>query len=347
VTGLPDPRTVRKTSLAAACLLVLSGTLALDATTPVELKAVDAIPAHLVGAFEEPIAAHRLDDGRVLVFDRRAHAVFAVDAARTSANKIVQVGQEPGRVLQPTAFDASPDGRFVVADAPNRRERVQLFDPNGQRLAGFDLPGRASPRVFVSNFVLSGVGSLRFTGRTVLINHPETGALITEYDISGYPLRSIGRLRPTSHESDRALHLALNTGLPLSAPDGGHYFVFQTGEPRFRKYDRRGQLVFERLIQGREIDPLVSALPSVWPRRRIEDEELPLVAPVVRTAAVDRSGGLWVVFTVPITYRFDADGDRTGSYRFRATGPILPTSLFFGSGGRVLVTPGLFEFRVP
>jgi len=30
--------------------------------------------------------------------------------------------------------------------------------------------------------------------------------------------------------------------------------------------------------------------------------------------------------------------------QFRAAGIMSPSSLFFGSNGRVLVTPGLFEF---
>ena len=38
--------------------------------------------------------------------------------------------------------------------------------------------------------------------------------------------------------------------------------MFQTGEPVFRKYDQRGELVFERRIQGREIDEFVGQPPD-------------------------------------------------------------------------------------
>jgi hypothetical protein len=37
------------------------------------------------------------------------------------------------------------------------------------------------------------------------------------------------------------------------------------------------------------------------------------VPPLVRTAAIDREGGLWVAFTVPYTYVFDRDGDKGAS----------------------------------
>lgn len=318
-----------------------------EAADVVELRASAALPAHIAGAFEEPIGYQELADGRQIVFDRRGHAVYVIDAGRTAATKIVQVGGEEGRVLAPVAFDVAPDGTFVVADAPNRRERIQHFDVTGKRLGGFTLPGRAEPRVAVGSLVLNGIGSLQFTGTSILINQPETGAVITEYALNGYPVRSIGRLRPTGHEDDRALNLALNTGLPLVAPDGGFFFVFQTGEPVFRKYDRRGNLEFERLVQGRDLDDFVRALPQSWPSRRAGSQELPLVPPTIRSASLDRTGALWLSFAVPVTYRYDRDGDRVGAYRFRAAGPLQPASLHFADRGRLLVTPGLHEFTVP
>lgn len=337
-------RRARGFAIAALVSGIAVGAGHLLAEATVELMATGGLPAHLVGIFEEPIAFQALADGRQLVFDRRAHAVYVVDALRRAATKIVQVGSEDGRVLGPVAMDAAPDNTFVVADAPSRRERIQHFDADGKRLGGFTLPGRSEPRVSVGSLVLNGVGSLQFTGTSVLINQPETGALITEYSLNGYPLRSIGRLRATGQEEDRQVHLALNTGLPLTTADGGFFFVFQTGEPVFRKYDKAGAVVFERLVQGRDLDDYLKAIPRAWPKRQVGSQELPLVSPTIRTAAVDRAGGLWLSFAVPVTYRYDADGDRVGAYRFRGAGPLQPTSLFFTGDHQVIVTPGLFEF---
>ena len=97
---------------------------------------------------------------------------------------------------------------------------------------------------------------------------------------------TFGQLRPTGFESDRELHLAHNAGLPLADPTGGFYFVFLTGRPIFRKYAADGTLLFERHIEGTEIDALLDAQPTRWPRRRVEDREVPFVAPVIRAAAV-------------------------------------------------------------
>lgn len=310
------------------------------------LRAVSALPVELAGEFREPLGYERLASGRELVFDRRGHAVYSVDAARTAARKIVAIGGEEGRVIEPTAFDAQPDGTFVVADAPNGRERVQIFSADGRRLGGFQLPGRATPRVTLGSLSLSGIGTLQFTGRSVLISQPETGALMTEYGLAGTPVRTIGRLRETGHEDDRELHLALNAGIPLKDADGGYWFVFLAGEPALSRFDRAGALVFHRRMQGRELDPVVAALPSAWPRRSIDGTEVPLVSPTVRTAALDPDGRLWVSFVVPYTYVFDTLGEKVRTVQFQAAGLSAPNSLSFPGGGRLLVAPGCFEFDI-
>jgi len=44
------------------------------------------------------------------VFDRRAHAIYMVDPERTNARKVVDVGQEEGRIIQPGGFDTASEG---------------------------------------------------------------------------------------------------------------------------------------------------------------------------------------------------------------------------------------------
>jgi len=310
------------------------------------LRSTGAVPAHVAGQFREPAGFQQSASGQYFVFDRRGHTVYGIDAEQSSAWQIVTIGGESGKIIDPTAFAVEPDGSFVVADAPNNRERIQIFTPAGFRIGGFLLPGRLKTRVIVGNAVLNGIGSLQYTGTSILMSQPETGALITEYELNGGVHRTIGALRPTGHEEDRELHLALNSGIPLVDPTGGFYFVFQTGEPVIRKFDAAGQQVFERRIQGREIDELIANLPGRWPTRKTDEGEVPLVRPTIRTAAVDRAGNLWVAFVIPYTYVFDRDGDKIRTVQFRAAGILAPTSLFFGGNNRVLVTPGLYEFAV-
>ena len=231
------------------------------------LKAVNSLAPHVVGLFREPIGFKQTANGEYYVFDRRAHTVYAVNQAGTTATKLVQIGAEDGRLIEPSAFDVAFNGSFAVADAPNGRERVQIFDAGGVRTGGFLLPGRGASRVVLGTLALSGVATLTFNGKLMLMSHPETGWLFTEYTLTGVPIRSIGQLRKTGQEADRDLHLALNAGMPIADPKGGFYFVFMAGQPMFRKYDASGELVYERVMQGREVDPVVAAIPDRWPRR--------------------------------------------------------------------------------
>lgn len=309
-----------------------------------ELRSLDALPPDIVGRFREPMGFARVPGGPYYVFDRRGHSVHTVDPSGLTVRTLVEIGGEEGRLLDPSGFDVAADGSFAVADAPGGRERVQVFGPAGIRTGGFTRPGRLAGRVAIGSLVLSGVGSLIYTGRSIVLSEPDTGWLLTELTTSGQPIRSMGRLRPTGQEADHEVHLALNAGLALPEPDGGFYFVFLAGTPAFRKYSATGELRFERVIQGRELDAMLAVMPQQWPRRTVGDRELPLVPPVVRTAAVDPQGRLWVSFVLPYTYIFDPDGEKVRTVQFRAAGVIAPNSLSFPGANRVLVTPGCYQF---
>lgn len=308
------------------------------------LTSIGGLPAHITGLFEEPSAFHQGPGGAYFVFDRRGHAVYRVEADKSAARRIIAIGQEDGRVIDPTGFDIAEDGRVVVADTPRGRQRVQVFDAEGVRTGGFTLTGQPAARIVLGGVALNGMGTIQASPRELLLSHPESGALITGYTQAGYSTRVVGRLRPTGFESDRDLHVAMNAGIPLADPAGGYYFVFMTGRPAFRKYDASGTLLFERIIQGQELDALLEAQPTEWPRRAVQDREVPFVAPVIRTAAVSPAGELWVSLAVPYTYVYDAQGDKTRTLAFRAAGSVSPASLSFTRRGTVLVTPGCYEF---
>lgn len=295
----------------------------------------------MVGQFEHPIGFVEATSGEYLVLDARAHTVYGINAAKTEMRKVLEIGAEKGRVIEPGVLALSRDDIFAVADAPAGAERIQYFAMTGMFIGGFYLQSRVAPRIVLGPIVLNGVGSMAFSGKTFLVNRPETGALISEYDVSGAVVRQIGVPRRTGEERDPDVHLALNIGLPLPDPTGGFYFVFQTGVPIFQKYDASGTLLFERHIEGPELDRAIGALPTVWPHR---EGTLPLVPPLVRTAAVDAAGHLWVSLMEPFTYVYDERGEETRTVQFVAADTLAPSSLFFTTTGRLLVTPGCYEF---
>ena len=71
-----------------------------------------------------------------------------------------------------------------------------------------------------------------------------------------------------------------------------------------------------------------------WSCRRFE---LPLLT---------ATGNLWVSFLIPYTYVFDQAGEKIRTVQFRAAGMLAPTSMFFNARGRLLVTPGCYQFEV-
>jgi hypothetical protein len=333
-------------SLALASNLAAGAAAPRRGAEPETLRSVAGLPPHLVGRFGDPAAFQQTPDGQYFVFDRRGHSVSHIDAAMTTTTPLVAIGHEDGRILRPFGFDLG-EGEFAVADAPGATERIQVFTASGSRVSAFTLSSRSEARVQLDGLVLNGVSSMRFTTqRTVLVSQPDTGALFSEYDIRGRALRGVGTLRTTGHDGDEQLRLAFNAGLPVPVPGGGFYFVFQTGEPRFRKYTASGALLFERVIQGRELDSLVQSQPTTWPRRAgLGAREIPIVRPVVRAATVDPLGHLWISFTVPFTYVYDLDGEKVRTVQFRGAGVLAPTSLFFTHDGRLLVTPGCYVFK--
>jgi len=330
-----------KVLFAIAVLLAAQGAAAI---APQVLTARRSVPAELAGRFRDPRGFQQSASGQYFVFDRRGHTVYGLDEHLSSIWRIVEIGAEPGRIIEPTAFSVAADGTFVVADAPRGLGRVQVFTPAGFQITGFTLSARARPRVVFDDIVMNGIGSVHYTGASVLLSQPEYGALVTEYTLSGQTSRTFGALRATGQEGDLDVHLALNSGIPLRTPEGGFFFVFQAGFPVFQKYDRAGRLLFERQMQGLEIDSIVAELPVSWPRNAA-GHELPLVAPTIRAAAVDPAGNLWVSFARPFTYVFDPDGDKIRTIQFSGVGIVSPRSLFFGPKGGLLVTPGLAEFE--
>ena len=309
------------------------------------LRSVGGLPAHIAGAFEELAACQLSPAGDYFVFDRRAHAVFSVPAAGNAPpKKVVAVGAEPGRVLRPMAFDFAPDNTFVIADAPFGAQRVQVFFETGARLGGFSFPNTDAPLVTSGGLVVSGIGSLEYTGKSLFVSQPESGALVSEYALDGRALRTFGELRRTGQEQDRDVHIALNLGRIVVNPRGGFYYVFLGGVPLFRKFDTTGKLIFERHIQGVELDDYVRNLPTRWVERRRASGELPIVMPSVRTAEADADGNLWISLAVPYTYVYDGDGEKVRTVQFRAAGIMSPTGFFFAKDGRILVTPGCYAF---
>ena len=152
--------------------------------------------------------------------------------------------------------------------------------------------------------------------------------------------RSFGELRPTGHETDRDVHLGLNSGLVVINPEGG-LFRIRAGADVRKPTTMAPQ--FERHIEGSSWSYMRNR-PTAWSRRQTAAGELPVIRPAIRAAAADAEGNLWVSLDSTYTYVYDRRGDKQRVVQFRGTGLITPTNLSFTKNGRLLVTPGCFVF---
>ncbi len=344
------PKVLGPTVLGPLVLAAMAlGVLRPQAALSIEiLSPSGGLPPSIVGQMREPEAFVETSDGRFLVYDSRAQTVFSIDAGKKTLKALMRIGPSDGELLQPTSFAVGPDRTFSVLDLPGDYERVQTFYDDGTPIGVVRRwPEAGAPARFALGPVTyNGIGDITAAGRGWLVQLPNTDALFTQLDAAGAVVRHIGRMRATGHERDALLHRALNAGLALAAPDGGYYFVFTTGVPQFRRYDAAGSLLFERHIEGPELDAILQTLPAVWPTRRAQNREFPIMTATIRTAALDPSGALWISLGVPFTYVYDPDGNKTRTLQFRGAGVIAATSLFFAKGGRVLVTPGCYEYKL-
>lgn len=336
--------------LGALVLSPLSSPVARGAAPAVEiLNSVAAVSPRVATTFREPAAFVETGDGRFLVFDRRAQAVFSLDANLATPKKLTAVGPSDGELLSPFAFALTGQRSFIVLDVPGAYERVQTFHDTGTPLTAFSKwPERgAAPRLTVGGTVFNGFSPVTASRAGLLTQAPGSAALFSELDVSGRVLRQVGQWRATGFERDALLHRALNAGVALEAPDGSLWFVFTGGLPLLRKYTAAGDFVFERHIEGPELDPVVQALPTVWPTRIIGSREIPVVAPTVRAAAFAPDGRLWVSLVTPFTYIYDEAGNKSGTVQFRGANPIAADHIAFGKDGRILVAPELYVFTRP
>ena len=294
----------------------------IDAGPRVELSAIDRRPS--CAYRRDPSASRsdssRRDAGQYFVFDRRAHAVYAV--AGDAAKKIIDIGAEPGRVLDPSAFDIDPaDGSFVVADAPLRRPRIQVFTAQRRPPRRLHAAGaREAARVTLESgraerHRFDPVHRRRDPDQPARDRRARVGAV----DSYGEPRRTFGQLRATGQEADPNVHLRAERG--AAARSIRPAASTSSSSPACRSSastTRRGRCCSSATSKARSSTTTCRRCRHGGRRGATDDGDvLPLVPPAVRAAGVDRQGRLWIALMSPFTYVYDRSGDKIRTVQFR------------------------------
>ena len=271
--------------------------------------------------------ASRSPEGEYFVFDRRAHAVFAVappydDGARARPDWRRSRAAAAAERVRPRRRWPLRGGRRARAT----RGRIQLFlheRRQRRRLHAGDAR-RADDGVRqlpAERHRVAGVHRPLDRHQPAGARHARLGVLARRQRVAhvrrrcGRPGRS--RTARSTWRSTPACRSSTRTAASTSCSSAACRCSAST--------TRRGALLFERHIEGPELDDYVRTLPNSWPRRRTDDGELPIVQPAVRAAAADADGNLWISLTAPFTYVYDGSGDKRRTIQFRAAGVMSPT----------------------
>ena len=266
--------------------------------------------------------------GLYVVSERTRNSLLVINERSEIVREISGIGSAPGRLFRPGHLDVSADGAVYVQDGGN--ERVQSFDLEGRYLGGFT----------TTTFIGFAAGA----GGEVFLGQPERGRLVTVYSRDGQVLRSFGALKKLSEvygpglpEDDEKWRNAINRVKLTSTEDGGVLVSFMLA-PFIQKYTREGELVFERRLEGPEVDRLTELVlsPESGGNLTISTDGFP--EHVMSLEAVSLPGGeINVLLTDGSVYVADAEGRKVRVLRPKAEGSLTPDMVGLSPGGETVV----------
>lgn len=285
--------------------------------------------------FREPFENMGLDvydvdshQGLYVVSERTRNSVLVIDGQSSVRKVIGGIGSGPGRLFRPGQLDVASDGVIYVQDGGN--DRIQSFDFEGRFLGGFQ--------------TTQYMGFAAGAGGEVYLGQPERGALVTVYSREGRVLRSFGKTKRLSEvygaeyaARDEQFRDAINR-VRLTVDEDGSILVSFALAPILQKYTRQGELVFERQLEGPELDALkqevladaggghlVMSLDG-FPERLMSLEAVALPGGEINVVLID--GSIYVA---------DAEGRKVGIIRPRARQKFTPEMAGISPAGELML----------
>ena len=195
--------------------------------------------------------------------------------------------------------------------------------------------------------MLNGVGSIQFTGGTILINQPETG--LADHRAARSTARRGARSAAARDRPGRSERPSrVQRRLPARRPDGRVLLRVQRRRPDLPEVRcRRAGCCSSGISRARKWTTTCAGCRRPGRRAGPTGDVLPVVPPAVRAAGVDRQGRLWVALSSPFTYVYDGSGDKLRTFQFKGADILTPNSLFFTKDGRDPGDARLLRIPVP
>lgn len=314
--------------------LIAGTSAAVTATKPQAAEPNKTGPVYEQMFHDIPLSAYDVAvyQGKYLLTDVKRNRVLIVKDNMEVEREFGMIGSGPGRLLHPGYIDVARDGTIYVNDGGN--ERIVKFTSAGDYLGEFQ----------VTTYEGLAVG----TENEIFLGQPQDDRLVTVYSSSGKKLRSFGQLKKFSEiygaafaDNDALYKTALNQ-VRLSTDKDGNLYVSFMLIPLIQKYSPQGKLLFERKLEGPEIDRLMENIQKrkyITGNRDGAEGRIIALDPVIEPA----TGNILVPLVDGSIYVADRDGNKLAllhpQWPEQATRTFYPYVAGLGAKGELLVTP--------
>lgn len=207
---------------------------------------------------------------RYYILESINHRILVFDLSKRFNYQISRIGQEKGELFYPR--------NFII-----RGERLYVNDEKNNRIQIFDLKGN-----YINDFpdYYNSYGIEVNSKGEIYLGQPSRGKLISVYDKDGKLIDSFGNLHKLSDfygtslkKLDRKFGNYINR-VNMCIDRSDNLFLSFVGAPFIQKYDRDGNLIFEKKIMDPKTEEIINGFRknNKSPiRRAIDDVPIPLI----------------------------------------------------------------------